>query len=62
MILEIHRINYYYQGIIDAYSLYIIAWDIHTKGTALNTSLLLQEVYDQSPDGLNPVVIADNGT
>lgn len=61
MILEIDGINYYYQGIIDAYSRYIIAWDIHTEGTALNTSLLLQEAYDKSPEGINPVVIADNG-
>ena len=60
MILEIEDINYYYQGIIDAYSRYIIAWDIHTEGTALNTSLLLQEAYDRSPEGINPVVIADN--
>jgi len=61
MILEIEGINYYYQGIIDAYSRYIIAWDIHAEGTALNTSLLLQEAYDRSPEGINPVVIADNG-
>jgi len=61
MILEIDGINYYYQGIIDAYSRYIIAWDIHAEGTALNTSLLLQEAYDKSPEGINPVVIADNG-
>lgn len=61
MILEINGINYYYQGIIDAYSRYIIAWDIHAEGTALNTSLLLQEAYDKSPEGINPVVIADNG-
>lgn len=61
MILEIDGINYYYQGIIDAYSRYIIAWDIHTEGTALNTSLLLQEAYDKSSVGINPVVIADNG-
>jgi len=61
MILEIDGINYYYQGIIDAYSRYIIAWDIHAEGTALNTSLLLQEAYDRSPDDVNPVVIADNG-
>jgi transposase InsO family protein len=61
MIMEIGGINYYYQGIIDAYSRYIISWDIHTEGTALNTSLLLQEAYDKSPDNINPVVIADNG-
>jgi transposase InsO family protein len=61
MILEIGGINYYYQGIIDAYSRYIVAWDIHAEGTALNTSLLLQEAYDQSAEGINPVVIADNG-
>jgi len=61
MILEIDGINYYYQGIIDAYSRYIIAWDIHTEGTALNTSLLLQEAYDKSPAKIDPVVIADNG-
>ena len=61
MILEIDGINYFYQGIIDAYSRYLIAWDIHAEGTALNTSLLLQEAYDKSPEGINPVVIADNG-
>jgi len=61
MILQIDGMTYYYQGIIDAYSRYIIAWDIHTEGTALNTSLLLQEAYDKSPEGINPVVIADNG-
>lgn len=61
MILEIDGINYYYQGIIDAYSRYIIAWDIHAEGTALNTGFILQEAYDESPEGINPVVIADNG-
>jgi len=61
MILYIDGQNYYYQGILDAYSRYIIAWDIHSEGTALNTSLLLQEAYDKSPKGINPVVIADNG-
>jgi transposase InsO family protein len=61
MILEIDGINYYYQGIIDAYSRYIIAWDIHAEGTALNTSLVLQEAYDKSPEEIDPVVIADNG-
>lgn len=61
MVLEIEGINYYYQGIMDAYSRYIISWDIHAEGTALNTSLLLQEAYDVSPEGINPVVIADNG-
>jgi putative transposase len=61
MILEIDNINYYYQGIIDAYSRYIVAWDIHAEGSALNTGLLLQEAYDKSPEGINPVVIADNG-
>jgi transposase InsO family protein len=61
MILYIDGQNYYYQGILDAYSRYIIAWDIHAEGTSLNTSLLLQEAYDKSPRGINPVVIADNG-
>lgn len=61
MILEIEGINYYFQGIIDAYSRYIIAWDIHTEGTDLNTSSLLQEAFDKSPQGINPVIIADNG-
>lgn len=61
MILDIDGINYYYQGIIDAYSRYIIAWDIHAEGTALNTSLVLHEAYDNAPEGINPVVIADNG-
>lgn len=61
MILKIDGNNYYYQGIIDAYSRYIIAWDIHAEGSALNTSLLLQDAYDKSPKGINPVVIADNG-
>jgi putative transposase len=61
MILQIDGINYYYQGIIDAYSRYIVAWDIHAEGSALNTSLLLQEAYDNSPEEINPVVIADNG-
>ena len=61
MILDIDGVNYYYQGIIDAYSRYIIAWDIYPEGTALNTSLLLQEAYDKSPLGIQPVVIADNG-
>jgi len=61
MVLEIDGENYYYQGILDAYSRYIISWDIHTEGTALNTSLLLQESYDNSPKGIDPVVIADNG-
>jgi putative transposase len=61
MILKIDGINYFYQGIIDAYSRYIIAWDIHAEGTALNTSMVLQEAYDNAPEGINPVVIADNG-
>jgi transposase InsO family protein len=61
MVLDIDGYNYYYQGILDAYSRYIIAWDIHAEGTALNTGLLLQEAYDKSPEGINPVVIADNG-
>jgi putative transposase len=61
MIMQIDGVNYYYQGIIDAYSRYIIAWDIHSEGTALNTGLLLQEAYDRSPEGIEPVVIADNG-
>jgi len=61
MILDIDKCNYYYQGILDAYSRYIIAWDIHLERTALNTSLLLQEAYDNSPEDINPVVIADNG-
>jgi putative transposase len=61
MILEIDGINYFYQGIMDAYSRYIVAWDIHAEGTALNTSLVLQEAYDNAPEGINPVVIADNG-
>jgi transposase InsO family protein len=52
---------YYYQGIIDAYSRYIIAWDIHIEGTGLNTSLLLQEAFDKSPSDIHPDVIADNG-
>jgi transposase InsO family protein len=61
MLIEIDGILYYYQGIIDAYSRYIIAWDIHAEGTALNTSLVLQEAYDNSPPVINPVVITDNG-
>jgi len=59
--LDIDGYNYYYQGILDAYSRYIIAWDIHAEGTALNTGLILQEAYDKSPEGIKPVVIADNG-
>lgn len=61
MIIEINDRLYYYQGIIDAYSRYIIAWDIHSEGTALNTGMVLQSAYDDSPEGVNPVVIADNG-
>ena len=61
MILVIDGINYYYQGIMDAYSRCIIAWDIHVEGTALNTSMVLQEAYDKSPEEIDPVVIADNG-
>jgi putative transposase len=61
MIIEINDCLYYYQGIIDAYSRYIIAWDIHAEGTALNTSMVLQSAYDNSPEGINPVIIADNG-
>lgn len=61
MVLEVDGVNYYYQGLMDAFSRYIIAWDIHAEGTALNTSLVLQEAYDKSPEGINPVVIADNG-
>ena len=61
MMIEINDCLYYYQGIIDAYSRYIIAWDIHAEGTALNTSMVLQSAYDGSPEGINPVVIADNG-
>lgn len=41
MVLKINGILYYYQGIIDAYSRYIITWDIHAEGTALNTSMVL---------------------
>lgn len=61
MLIEIDGILYYYQGIIDAYSRYIIAWDIHAEGTALNTSMVLQEAYDNSPLVINPIVITDNG-
>lgn len=61
MLLVIDGINYFYQGIIDAYSRYIIAWDIHAEGTAFNTGLVLQEAYDRSLEGIDPVVIADNG-
>lgn len=61
MILNIDGENYYYQGIIDAYSRYIIAWDIYAEGTAFNTSLVLQEAFDKSPEDINPVIIADNG-
>ena len=61
MLIEINDCLYYYQGIIDAYSRYIISWDIHAEGTALNTSMVLQSAYDSSPEGINPVVIADNG-
>lgn len=61
MILVIGGLNYFYQGIMDAYSRNIIAWDIHTEGTAFNTSLVLQEAYDKSPGDIDPVVIADNG-
>lgn len=53
MILEIDDINYYYNCIIDAYSNYNVAWDIHAENSALNTSLLLQKVYDKSPEGIN---------
>lgn len=61
MLIEIDGILYYYQGIIDAYSRYIIAWDIHAEGTALYTSMVLQEAYDNSPPDINPAVITDNG-
>jgi len=47
MVLDIDGYNYYYQGILDAYIRYIIAWDIHAEGTALNTGLLLQVAYDK---------------
>ena len=40
--------NYYYQGIMDAYSRYIIAWDIYAEGTAFNTSLVLQEAFNRT--------------
>jgi transposase InsO family protein len=61
MILNIDGENYYYQGIMDAYSRYIIAWDIYSEGTAFNTSLVLQEAFDKSPEDIYPVIIADNG-
>jgi putative transposase len=61
MILNIDGENYYYQGIIDAYSRYIIAWDIYAEGTAFNTSLVLQEAFDKSPEDINPIIVADNG-
>ncbi len=61
MILNIDGDNYYYQGIMDAYSRYIIAWDIYAEGTAFNTSLVLQEAFDKSPEDIKPVIIADNG-
>ena len=61
MVLNINGDNYYYQGIMDAYSRYIIAWDIYAEGTAFNTSLVLQEAFDNSPEEINPVIIADNG-
>lgn len=61
MVLKINDQFYYYQGVIDAYSRYIIAWDIHAEGSALNTSLLLQEAFDLSPQGITPDIIADNG-
>jgi transposase InsO family protein len=52
---------YYYQGVIDAYSRYIISYDIHTEGTALNTSLVLQSAFDKSPRGIKPFIVSDNG-
>ena len=61
MYLKIDDQFYYYQAVIDAYSRYIIAWDIHAEGSALNTSLLLQEAFDSSPQGITPDIIADNG-
>ena len=61
MILNIDGENYYYQGILDAYSRYIIAWDIYAEGTAFNTSLVLQEAFDKSPQDIHPIIIADNG-
>ena len=61
MIMNIDGENYYYQGLIDAYSRYIIAWDIYAEGTAFNTSLVLQEAFDNSPEDINPIIIADNG-
>lgn len=61
IILNIDGNNYYYQGIMDAYSRYIIDWDIHMEGTASNTSIVLQESSDKTPEGVNPVVIANNG-
>lgn len=61
MVMNIDGENYYYQGIIDAYSRYIVAWDIYSEGTAFNTSLVLQEAFDSSPEDINPIIIADNG-
>jgi len=61
MFLMINGYFYYYQAVIDAYSRYIIAWDIHLEGTALSTSMVLQDAFDRSPAGITPDIIADNG-
>jgi len=52
---------YYYQAVIDAYSRYIISYDVHADGTALNASLVLQDAFDNSPKGITPFVVSDNG-
>ncbi len=62
-LMQIHHNGniYYYQGVIDANSRFIISHDVHAEGTALNTSLVLQSAFDKSPEGITPFIVSDNG-
>lgn len=61
MQLNIDGQIFYYQAVIDAYSRYIVAWDVHIDGTALNAGMVLQNAFDNSPAGIRPFIVSDNG-
>jgi putative transposase len=52
---------YYLQNIIDGYSRYIVNWDVHIDGSALNTSTLLQQASETLMLNEKPEIVADNG-
>lgn len=47
--------------VIDAYSRYIVAWDLCWKLTGDAMALVLREALDRTP-GASPQVVSDNGS